>query len=95
TMFIVVFINGGYEAQTPTQSLQEVEYAVELTSVTTVVIMFILSFFIMIPMMYSMIQGIIQLRLLTIWVYNNHRKWFVVSLIGVDLLFTALTSLVM
>ncbi|MED3013823.1 hypothetical protein P4359_33110, partial [Bacillus thuringiensis] len=29
TMFIVVFINGGYEAQTPTQSLQEVEYAVE------------------------------------------------------------------
>ncbi|WP_255294065.1 hypothetical protein [Bacillus toyonensis] len=82
-------------ATTPSESVDILVSTTQGQSLTFTIISLLLSTLVLIPVMYSLIQLLMYVRLATVWLYNNHRKWFTLSVIGFDLLFTALTSIMM
>lgn len=45
------------------------------------------------PFYYAFVQFIFYLRIITVWVYNNRRKWFEISLLGEDIVIVGILSL--
>ncbi|PGT89900.1 hypothetical protein [Bacillus thuringiensis] len=73
------------------QTMQPTE-AIQVLSVAGLVAM-VLSVLVCIPIMYFMVQSILYFRIFTVWVYNNKRRWFEVSLLLDEVLLVTLVSL--
>lgn len=86
----VVVIKNVVHIQTM-QPMQPME-AMQVLSVAGLVAT-VLSVLVCVPIMYFMVQSILYFRIFTVWVYNNKRRWFEVSLLLDEVLLVTLVSL--
>jgi magnesium-transporting ATPase (P-type) len=95
--YIVILIGIGEFVYVLIQS-RELDGQTDLASLLQVFqessfLLILLVFLLILPFYYAFIQMLFYLRIFTVWVYNNKRKWFELSLIAEDIFLVLLFSL--